>query len=272
MRERNDKQTFPDRETDLFHVHTWRCRHAGGWGDEEYVKEALALGYTGIWFSDHAPFPGDPFKNRMSYEELPEYLASLVELRGRYEDRIAVHVGLEIEFLPSFEREGYYQKLNETPEIEFLLLGQHFAKVGDVYSFNLPNEVRERTECGFLGEAILSGLASGWFSMLAHPDRIFRFRKEWDPGMTKLSGEIAAAAAAAGTAFELNVHSLAVQNQFRPEFWQQVPIDAPMVYGFDVHSPTHIARRRERLSRISENWLCRLHEGRPLFESKEAER
>ena len=31
-----------------------------------YVKRAIELGAHSIWFSDHSPFPGDPFGNRMN--------------------------------------------------------------------------------------------------------------------------------------------------------------------------------------------------------------
>lgn len=50
------------KSTDIFHVHTYRCGHAEEVGDEEYVIKAIELGATGIWFTDHAPFPGDPFR------------------------------------------------------------------------------------------------------------------------------------------------------------------------------------------------------------------
>jgi histidinol-phosphatase (PHP family) len=53
-------------------VHTYRCGHAENVSDEEYIKKAISLGASGIWFTDHAPFPGDPFGNRMKYSELDE--------------------------------------------------------------------------------------------------------------------------------------------------------------------------------------------------------
>ena len=45
------------REKDIFHVHTFRCGHAENVSDEEYIKKAISLGASGIWFTDHAPFP-----------------------------------------------------------------------------------------------------------------------------------------------------------------------------------------------------------------------
>ena len=61
----------------IFHVHTWRCKHASDETDEQYIKTALSLGANKITFTDHTPFPGDTFKNRMELSQLSEYVQSL---------------------------------------------------------------------------------------------------------------------------------------------------------------------------------------------------
>ena len=83
-------------QNDIFHVHTYRCGHADDIDDEAYVKASIRLGKSGIWFTDHAPFPGNPFRNRMRYSQLEEYLSSLTGLKDKYEGIIDVHVGLEM--------------------------------------------------------------------------------------------------------------------------------------------------------------------------------
>jgi len=50
---------------EIFHVHTWRCEHAGEEQDCEYVKKAIELGASRIVFTDHCPFPGNPFRKRI---------------------------------------------------------------------------------------------------------------------------------------------------------------------------------------------------------------
>lgn len=64
--------------SDIFHVHTYRCGHAENIQDECYIKKAISAGASGIWFTDHAPFPGDPFGGRMKYSELFQTKNSLV--------------------------------------------------------------------------------------------------------------------------------------------------------------------------------------------------
>ena len=108
-------------EKNIFHVHTFRCGHAENIPDKAYVEVALELGASDIWFTDHAPFPNDPFGARMKYAELDEYLRTLSELKVRYQN-INVHIGLEVEYFPSFDKNGYYEYLRSRPEIEMLLL------------------------------------------------------------------------------------------------------------------------------------------------------
>ena len=97
---------------EIFHVHTWRCGHAGEEREEEYIKAAIRLGAKQITFTDHAPFPGNLFRGRMKMEELPEYEDTLWELRAKYQGKIQVRIGLEAEYLPGFQ--SYYEKLIQT--------------------------------------------------------------------------------------------------------------------------------------------------------------
>ena len=55
---------------DFFHVHTRRCKHGSEETDETLVKKAISLGAKRITFTDHVPFPENPFENRMDFEEL----------------------------------------------------------------------------------------------------------------------------------------------------------------------------------------------------------
>ncbi len=41
-------------ENEIFHMHTYRCRHASDEGDEIYVKKAVSLGVSRIVFTDYA--------------------------------------------------------------------------------------------------------------------------------------------------------------------------------------------------------------------------
>ena len=111
--------------------------------DEEYIKKAISLGATDLWFTDHAPFPDNPFGGRMKYEELSEYISTLKNLKEQYQRQIKIHIGLEIEYFSGYDRSGYYQELSNNPDLEILLLGQHMAEDPEDrehYTFEWPKE------------------------------------------------------------------------------------------------------------------------------------
>ncbi|MBR1855168.1 MAG: PHP domain-containing protein [Lachnospiraceae bacterium] len=206
----------------VFHVHTFRCKHAENVPDEAYVKRALELQAGDIWFTDHAPFPGNPFGLRMAYEELPEYLNTLTALREKYAGQIRIHIGLEIEYFEQFA--DYYRELYEEPRIELLLLGQHMAAVApDQYSFSLPKEELDEKEAEYLVRALIQGMNTGYFQVCAHPDRSFRRKKEWTAELEELSKKLIHVAQSNHVTLEHNLSSMRNLHQYWEEFWALVP-------------------------------------------------
>ncbi len=229
-------------KTELFHVHTYRCGHAEEVSDEAYVEKAIELGASGILFSDHSPFPGNPIAYRMKIEQLSEYLHTIHVLKEKYADSIAVRVGLEIEYLPSFR--GFYEELRENALLDFLMIGQHTYEVRPgVYSFQLsPSEKDNREHIGCM-EAMIEGIESGLFDVVAHPDRCFERRKEWTDDMTELSRLLIHAANAAGMKLEKNLESMKRERNYREEFWNLVPDTTDIVVGTDAHSIAELAEK-----------------------------
>ncbi|SFU44624.1 PHP domain-containing protein [Butyrivibrio sp. M55] len=228
------------REKDIFHVHTFRCGHAENVSDEEYIKKAISLGASGIWFTDHAPFPGDPFGNRMKYSELDEYINTLFELKQKYESAISVHIGLETEYFPSFDKAGYYKELKSKESFEMLLLGQHMAETGpEEYTFSWDKEKLCREEYIALGNAQIQGIESGYFDVVAHPDRIFRKQKTWSVDMTEMADRIIEGAIQRNIPLEMNESSKLQTNHYRKEFWERVG-KAQVIHGVDAHAVNEV--------------------------------
>ena len=221
---------------DIFHVHTYRCGHAENVSDEEYVKRAIAIGATGIWFTDHAPFSGDPFGNRMKYSELDEYIETLSELKKKYQGRIDIHIGLETEYFPSFDNAGYYKELKARENFDMLLLGEHMAETepGE-YTFSWDKDKLNAEEYIALGNAQIQGINSGYFDAVAHPDRIFRRQKTWSEDMDAMAGQIRACACNMNIPLEINEASMNQTNHFRQEFWDKAGA-AQVIHGVDAHA------------------------------------
>ncbi|MCM1500766.1 MAG: PHP domain-containing protein [Clostridium sp.] len=225
----------------IFHVHTYRCRHAGEERDEMYVIRAMELGAKYIAFTDHAPFPNDPFENRMRMDELEDYITALSELKEKYASRIDIKTGLEIEYLPSYQ--DYYRKLYLSNKFDILMLGQHFYELEPgKYSFCLPHGVLVQKEADGCINAMLEGMKLGYFQVIAHPDRIFRRCGMWNAALHDMAHELIQAAAAGGIYLEQNLSSLEKEGQYRKEFWDLVSEDAKVVVGIDAHAVAELDR------------------------------
>ena len=111
---------------DFFHVHTRRCKHGSEESDETLVTKAISLGAKRITFTDHVPFPENPFGNRMDFEELEEYLDSLEKLKKLYSTQIDIKIGFEVEYLPKYL--DYFWFLKNHPKVDLLICGQHMAQ------------------------------------------------------------------------------------------------------------------------------------------------
>jgi len=218
----------------IFHVHTNRCGHAENISDEEYIKKAIDMSAKDIWFTDHAPFPGDPFGNRMKYSQLDEYISTLESLKCMYKDKITVHIGLEIEYFPSFD--AYYKELLKVKEIEILLLGQHMYELNDGrFNFELCDEERQEKEMEGITQSLVQGINTGYFSVCAHPDRTFRYQKEWNNEVSKNAKMIIKAAYDKNVILEKNI-GLRKKMLYRKEFWKMTDFSKPVVVGVDAHN------------------------------------
>ncbi|MFX1276207.1 MAG: histidinol-phosphatase HisJ [Promethearchaeota archaeon] len=88
-----------------WHTHSALCRHATG-TLEDYVKSGIQRGLETIAFNDHFPYEfysgieNVPYQEySMSLDEIDYYLSTARELKKKYEKRINIKIGFEIEFI-----------------------------------------------------------------------------------------------------------------------------------------------------------------------------
>lgn len=222
----------------IFHVHTYRCNHASDETDEQYVLKAIQMKASDIYFTDHAPFPGNPFGNRMKIEQLNEYISSIERLKYLYKNDITVHSGLEIEYLPTFD--SYYEKLCSIKELDILMIGQHFCEISpEKYSFSIKQTPLEYAES--INFSTIAGISTGLFSHIAHPDRMFRHCQSWSAAMSTISNDIISAVQKENIILERNLYSIE-NGTYWPEFWKHVPNTIKTIYGTDAHCTHEIDR------------------------------
>lgn len=245
----------------IFHVHTYRCKHAGNDTDEQYIQTALSLGADKITFTDHTPFPGDSFRNRMELSQLTEYIDSLKMLQKKYENQIEVKIGLECEFLPSMM--DFYNELKEKTDLNLLIIGQHFYEHSPCkYSFDDEKEFNMAHEFIGCGNAIVQGMKTGLFSVVAHPDRIYRRCKQWTSEMVEVAEKIIKTAVETNTILERNLSSYEkFVAKTRPSFWKNEFWDlvedynktavnkVKIIEGLDAHSSEEMISRFKYIGR-----------------------
>lgn len=218
-------------KNEIFHVHTWRCKHAADDRDYEYVEKAIDLGAGRIVFTDHCPFPGDPFRSRMDMEQLEEYILTLSQLKKEYASRIEIITGLEAEYLPSYD--NYYSELKKTEGLDLLILGQHMFEHEDG-SLSFGDEDKSIEYVG-LCRAIVDGIKTGYFDVVAHPDRSFRRCKTWTADMEHAGLEIIREAQKNNILLERNFSSMKHKKHYWKQFWSEEALEIS-IYGYDAHS------------------------------------
>lgn len=227
-----------------FHIHTYRCKHAGIEKEKAYIEKAMELGIEEIVFTDHCPFPGNPFRYRMNLSELQDYASTLQELKQKYVDQIDIRIGLETEYIPTYQE--YYEELKDSGNYDLLLLGQHFVLLPEgIYNFESKDKFYEPEH---LAEGMIQGMESGLFSVVAHPDLIFRRRKVWDAETEQIANRIKASVARTGVVLEKNIDSMVTtwnnkkKREYWPEFWAELPDGVRNIYGLDAHSTADLER------------------------------
>lgn len=83
----------------LFNLHTHSRFCDGKEEPEEYIRQAIEMGYHTLGFSSHAPVP---FENNFSLKEekMDEYFTTIRSLGTQYKRSIRILLSMEIDFIP----------------------------------------------------------------------------------------------------------------------------------------------------------------------------
>ncbi|MCL2070221.1 MAG: histidinol-phosphatase [Treponema sp.] len=209
------------------HTHTVFC---DGKDDvESCCLAAYNKGLSAIGFSSHAPVKnktGFPNECHVSEERLPEYMETVLAAKRRWEGRLPVYLGLEVDFV---------QGLMGPADRDFQTMGLDFI-IGSVHIVlpqrGGPFSVDDHTEKMMLGikegyggdpmgmveayfDAQQEMIRAGGFDFLAHPDLVkknradiegrgVKFFSEEDSLYREKTSALAALMAGAGVPAEVN--------------------------------------------------------------------
>lgn len=149
-----------------YHTHTKWCGHAQG-DIEDYIKAAIALGWSEITISDHMPidYRDHAFHRSMKEKDFLKFNKELDEMKAKYQGIITVRKGMECEYEP--ERDAFYHQLKALG-YEILLLSQHNSRD---YRWDYFKTLNEEAILLYTKE-LCEALDTGYFQICAHPDLI----------------------------------------------------------------------------------------------------
>ena len=219
-----------------YHTHTYRCGHANG-EDEEYILRAIEGGIKHMGFSDHAPFlfpDGYEIDCHMQMANANGYFESLNALRKKYADKIDISIGFEMEYMPS-----YFDKMLENAKnigAEYLILGQHYIADGHGDSAISDNKIDSEEQISKYVRSICSGIRSGVFSYVAHPD-MKKFAVSDDIYRQEME-KICLCSLENSVPVEINFLGIREGRFYpNPRFWEIAKeVGCPVTFGFDAHS------------------------------------
>lgn len=231
------------------HNHTYRCKHATG-SEEEMIQQAIADGYQIFGLSDHMPYLDDNTGNRMDYDEKEAYLKTMSDLKVKYQDKITVLRGFETEYQPELLDE--FKSLFINDQIDYLVLGQHFHSVYDIYTYYAL-----KTDSSVIKAYVdrcIEAFESGLFLFIAHPSLPFMNIHDFDDVCVTESRRLIQAAIDNHVYLEYNaggVRKSLAKNLSHKEyrypqydFWQIVKqMKAPVIVNADAHAPKEITDR-----------------------------
>ena len=230
------------------HNHTLLCNHAEG-EPFEYIEEAIKKKIDIFGFSDHAPMNFDK-KYRMSFNEMAKYLTWLDEVKEKYQKKIEILKGFEVDYLPHYLDE---RVLNS--DVDYLIGSVHFL---DSWGFDNPQ---------FIGEYEKKDIDTIWidyfkqieemaqselFQIVGHIDliKVFKFL----PKRLKIEDIVEPSLKAiqnSKMAVEING---AGYNKPISEQYPSVSIlkmvhdmNIPVTLGSDAHSPKRVGEHLDRL-------------------------
>lgn len=254
------------------HIHSSFCPHGTKDNMIDYVERAIVLQYKEISFTEHAPLPKgfeDPTpmaNSAMSLDSLEYYLMEVEQLKNRYQEKIKINVGLEVDFIEGYEEETELF-LNEVgPRIDDSILSVHFLNNGSRYDcvdyspdvfanmITIYGSIEKVYQKYFdtLRLSINSDLGSYKPKRIGHMTLIRKFHKRFptNQSFTKDIFEILNQIKEKGYELDYNGAGTAkpLCREPYPPLWvveEAKRLHIPLVYGSDAHQVKELNQGRE---------------------------
>ncbi|GAB1360482.1 histidinol-phosphatase [Porphyromonadaceae bacterium] len=241
-----------------YHSHTIYCD--GRSVAEEYVLEAIRLGFKAFGFSAHSPLPFSTVWN-MPAEKMDDYITEIRGLQRKYKEQIEVYLGLEVDYLtPDYNASiPYFKDL----DLDFRIGSVHFVygpENNRMMSIDGPSsEFDEGVKEAFGGDlnatireffrSSMDMVERGGFEIVGHVDKI-QMNGRLHPGFdytstlyNQLIDDLFALIAEKELIVEINTKSLGPKGILYPHadlFKRLKGFNIPIQVNSDSHHPSLI--------------------------------
>ncbi len=234
-----------------YHTHHNRCGHAEG-TLEQYIQQAIKLGYDQIGLSDHMPLihvkPEEYYPEMaMPADELPKYVEECLALKEKYRDQIDVKVGLEADYIEGYEEE-IERYVTQYPW-DYVIGSVHFLGEWDVTDYRQVHNWEGKDILEVYKQyydAVQKAARTGFYDYIGHVDVIKRFGYAPKEDVWDLERETLDVIKAHDGAIELNASGLRMPaKEMFPsrrmlEYCLQQQI--PLTVGSDAHQPERVGQ------------------------------
>lgn len=253
------------------HTHTRFCYHGSGAELDEYVERAIRLGFERYSVTEHPPLPEGWVPNErlmaelaMPLSQLPAYIEYALAMKKRYEGRIELTVGLEMDYLDGSESFSDQLMKPYLDVLEDAVVSVHYLPgEGGMYCVDFTAEDMRRNllpaygSMDSLAEAYFDHMerAIAWAAKLpmrkriGHPLLIRKFRTELPPIdetlLRRRLERVAGLLAESGVGLDVNTAGLRVATcgeAYAPEWFVRrcQAAGVQVVYGSDSHKPEQV--------------------------------
>jgi len=238
-----------------YHVHTFRCGHAGG-ASRDFVLQAIERGLAEIAFTDHVPLYFLPAEKRdpslaMREDQFAGYVEEVRDLQREFSGSIEIRLGLEADYAEGFEAE--LERWLSRAEWDVVLGSVHWVAgdwidaPGSAARFEREGvEVLYREYYRLLEKAARSGL----FDVLTHFDLPKKHGHRAPLSVAGAEDAAIEATRAGGCAVEISSAGLrkpAAEAYPEPRLLRKlVGLGVDVTFSSDAHAPAEVGWGYER--------------------------
>ena len=247
-----------------YHIHTMLCNHADK-PMEAYIKQAIDIGLQEICFLDHLTMSENGRDQSMPIRETGLYFQAIQRLKYRYQDRIKIRAGLEVDFNPEYVEQ--FLKVIESFSFDVIGSSVHFIHKRNIVSRRErepgPSGADFHNLCLLYIEKMNRMMEHDYFDVVCHLDVIKKFGDSLPDHMDEKFNEILSKISYKNLTVELNTSgydhpvadgypSLALLKKCRAK-------GIEITLSSDAHQPESLGRHFNRaLSDLVESGYNRL--------------